>query len=325
MSVILPIKFHSTIESLEDEFLGIHIMPNCYVERVFYTLIEDEFKEQNRTSKKPVYNYLDELTYEFDFTSINYQEFPLDNWNHIVYSFLNSFYEQDADVFFENIDSFLENTDIDKNTKQFTFRSIIDSIKSSVLELQKIKDKNELNDNQGILVNVYLEIYNLLLQNLHSNKYELFNLHKDSNALEEVSESKKYSVKEIQNTKYYKRLFETGFIQVIEQKYQNPEKIIATLGRSNSFGGFVFDVQKEYFAFCEIIGLIEFIEKDYYYDANKIGCFLADISTFSSEHSSNNFKRNYQAINNPSNKSHYASNDKNLEKVESILENLSKK
>lgn len=332
MSLDIQFKFYSTIEDLEDEFLGHQITPTVFVERIFYETVysddievtEPVLEERSRTKERSGYDYTEDLADEFDYTSLNYMEFDSASWNHLVYGYFQWFSEKEISNCLKRIDDFVENINVDFQTKQFTLTKLLNQAKYSIEQLQQIRKQNYINEFQKDLLDVFVQIYNLLVRNIQSQKYQPFLLKKEKEPISEIIESQETS-NNILNTKYYKMLSDVGFVEVIKETYPNPQKIIATLGRSNGFKGYVFDVQKEYYAFCTIIKFIEHIEKHLFYDSRKIGQFLADLSSFSSEHANYNFKRYYEARLNPNNTRHYASNDKNVDKVQFVLKNLSQK
>lgn len=334
MSLDIQFKIYSTIEDLENIFLGQEIAPNIFVERIFYETEyyndddteepEPILQERSRTRKR-IYDYTKDLTFEFGFTSLNYVEFDSANWNHLVYGYLQWFSEEEISNCLKRIDVYLEEGNIDLHTKQFSLTKLLNQVKYSIEKFQKIRKQNYINEPQKDLLDVFLQVYDLLLKNLQSQKYQSFLQPQKIVPTPIAEEVQEISNNNILNTEYYKKLLEIDFIRVIEETYPNPQKIIATIGRSKGFNGFLFDVQKEYFVFCEKIGLIKAVEKQLLYDAKQIGRFLADISSFSSKHTASNFKRYYEAKDNPNNPKHYASNDNNVEKIQFILAELSKK
>ena len=187
MKEFLSLNIFNSIEDLENEFLGCQIAPNKFIERVIYILDGEDFSELYRISEKNFNKSKDCLIDEFDQTSLNYNEFLFDNWNQLLYNYLNSFYENELDENLISINEYLENVDIEFEIKKFSFNNFIDKIKLSIHELDTINQNGNINKFQELLINIFIEKYNALLNSLVSKKY--------SNFFNEFTVNKKRSTK----------------------------------------------------------------------------------------------------------------------------------
>lgn len=120
-------------------------------------------------------------------------------------------------------------------------------------------------------------------------------------------------------------LKEIGFYDHMVKKYvnQNPLKIIAILGRDDTYNVEIIKKQTLYFAFCYHIGLIDYLT-EYFIKINnkgvdkKIGQLLSNLSNFKSKNTTTNFRRNYKEMND-SNSRYYALKKENIEYVSGLL------
>ena len=306
--------FHSNIEDLENEFLGITIQPNgknswVQIERVFYEIdgISGKTFQLARISDK---NELLNFDIDYAFTSINYNEFSFDLWENYLIGYKEQFLiPVQLKDFFNKIDDFFYNTK-DIETKKLLFSSIKSRILLCVEELQETQNNEEINQYKRVLLDLYIDVYKSYLGSLNSEKYLGYNFHSDS--------APPIPKVEIDTTNFYKKLQEINFLEVLQQKYpQNFIQIVSTLGRSREYGGIIIDQQVVFYVFCDKVGLIGFLEK-FRYNADQIGIFLQELSGFLT----NNFTRYYTNRLNRHNPKHYPFKDRNLEKVEETLSKL---
>jgi len=157
----------------------------------------------------------------------------------------------------------------------------------------------------------YIDSYNMIYEDINYLVKDFYQF--DMNLINSIHTVLK---KDISETFYYKELKRIGFTESLKNKYSKSYlRIIATLGRSEEFGG--EDIRKEtkYYAFCHVIGLIEFLETQKHFTSEKLGLFLSKISRFKTH---DNLMR-YHNHRDKSESGHFPLKEKNIYNSEEIL------